>query len=191
MKSLIAALGVTPRVHIINLFMVVKRNDQSGKVSEGSPAGEKTSISELLFSRSNDKMKTTKKNNKNENENKYVSDYVTLDGLMAVGRMENGLHAADFMSCEDVQAEPFQGTFKVQMMRDGNLYMSELKHRIRNRAIFREDNATFSKGQDGRYYFYFSLPPELLSQLPQRLTRQAGSIANKVLRRLILGEMEK
>lgn len=186
MKSLIAALGVTPRVHIINLFMVVKRNDLSGKVSEGSPAGEKTSISELLFSQSNDKMNATSK--KNKNENKYVSDYVTLDGLLAVGRMENGLHAADFMCCEDIQAEPFQGTFKVQMMRDGNLYMSELKHRIRNRAIFREDNATLSKGQDGRYYFYFSLPAELLCELPQRLVRQASSIANKVMHRLILGE---
>ena len=170
--------------------MVVKRNDQSGEVSEGSPAGEKTSISELLFSRSNDKMNATSKKNTNNNvnENKNVVDYLTLDGLLAVGRMENGLHAADFMCCEDIQAEPFQGTFKVQMMRDGNLYMSELKHRIRNRAIFREDNATFSKGQDGRYYFYFSLPAELLSQLPQRLTRQASSIANKVMRRLILGE---
>ena len=168
--------------------MVVKRNDQSGKVSKGSPAGEKTSISELLFSRSNDKMKTSKKNNNKNENNKNVVDYVTLDGLLAVGKMENGLHAADFMCCEDVQAEPFQGTFKVQMMRDGNLYMSELKHRVRNRAIFREDNATLSKGQDGRYYFYFSLPAEMLSQLPQRLVRQASSIANKVLRKIILGE---
>ena len=121
-------------------------------------------------------------------KNNDVLDYLTLDGLLAVGKLENGLHAADFMCCEDVKAEPFQGTFKVQMMRDGNLYMSELKHRIRNRAIFREDNATLSKGQDGRWYFYFSLPPELLSELPQRLTRQAGSIANKVLRKIILGE---
>ena len=34
---------------------MVERNDRSGEVSEGSPAGEKTSISELLLSRNNDK----------------------------------------------------------------------------------------------------------------------------------------
>lgn len=33
----------------------VERNDRSGEVSEESPAGEKTSISELLSSQSNDK----------------------------------------------------------------------------------------------------------------------------------------
>ena len=131
-------------------------------------------------------MKTTnKKNNNNVNENN-VLEYVTLDGLMAVGRMENGLHAADFMCCEDVETEPFRGTFKVQMMRDGNLYMTELPKRIRNKALFRDDNAALTKGRDGRYYFYFSLPAEMLNELPQRLVRQASSIANKVMRRLIL-----
>ena len=38
------------------------------------------------------------------------------------------------------------------------------------------------------FMFYFSLPPELFSELPQRLVRQASSIANKVMRRIILGE---
>ena len=136
-------------------------------------------------------MKTTKKNNTNVNVNKNVVDYLTLDGLLAVGKLENGLHAADFMCCEDIEAEPFQGTFKVQMMRDGNLYMSEKPKRIRNKALFRDDNAALTLGRDGRYYFYFSLPAEQLSELPQRLTRQASSIANKVLRRIILGEEVK
>ena len=66
--------------------------------------------------------------------------------------------------------------------------LTERPKRIYNKALFREDNATLSKGQDGRYYFYVSLPPELLSALPQRLVRQASSIANKVLRKIILGE---
>ena len=133
-------------------------------------------------------MKTTKKSNKNKNNNKNVVDYVTLDGLLAVGKMENGLHAADFMCCEDIQAEPFQGTFKVQMMRDGNLYMSELKHRVRNRAIFRDDNASLSQGQDKRWYFCFSLDEDQLEELPKKLVQQASAIAQKVIRELIVKE---
>ena len=140
--------------------------------------------SDLLLTKLKNKMKTSKKYNKNENKN--VVDYVTLDGLLAVGRLENGLHAADFMCCEDIQAKPFQGTFKVQMMRDGNLYMSELKHRVRNKAIFRDDNATLSQGQDKRWYFYFSLDEDQLELLPQKLVRQASAIAQKVLRKLII-----
>ena len=126
-----------------------------------------------------------KKNDKN------VLECVTLDGMMTFGKLENGLHTADFMCCEDVKMEAFIANCKVQAMRDGNVYITELPKRVRNRALFREDNATLSKGQDGRYYFYFSLPPELLNELPQRLVHQAGSIARKVMRQIILGEENK
>ena len=30
-----------------------------------------------------------------------LKEKVTLDGLMSIGVLENGLHAADFMCCED------------------------------------------------------------------------------------------
>ena len=110
---------------------------------------------------------------------------VTLDGLMTLGMLENGLRTADFMCCEDVEMEAFSGTFKVQGMRDGNVYMTELPKRIRNKAIFRDDNATLSQGQDRRWYFYFSLDEDQLEQLPEKLVRQASAIAQKVLRELI------
>ena len=60
---------------------------------------------------------------------------VTLEGMMTLGKLENGLHTADFMCCEDVETEPFSGNFKVQGMRDGNVYMQERKKRIRNNAL--------------------------------------------------------
>ena len=52
---------------------------------------------------------------------------ITLDGLLTVGRLETGLHTVDFMCCEDVPAEveTFVGLFRVQFMRDGNLYLVE------------------------------------------------------------------
>ncbi len=104
---------------------------------------------------------------------------------MTIDKLENGLHTADFMCCEDVRTEAFSGIFKVQAMRDGNVYMNEKPKRVRNRAIFREDNASLSKGQNGRYYFTFSLPEEMLDELPRQLVRQASAIAQKVIRGLM------
>ena len=111
---------------------------------------------------------------------------VTLDGLMTIGMLENGLRTADFMCCEDVEMEAFSGTFKVEGMHDGNVYMTQLPKRIRNKALFRDDNASLSQGQDKRWYFYFSLDEDQLEQLPDKLVRQAIAIAQKVLWNLIM-----
>ncbi len=110
---------------------------------------------------------------------------VTLDGLMTIGKSENGLRRADFECCEDVEMEAFVAHFKVQGMRDGNVYMTELPKRERNKAIFRDDNASLSHGRNGKYYFYFSLEEERVEELPQQLVRQASTIAQKVLSELI------
>ena len=110
---------------------------------------------------------------------------VMLDGLMALGILENGLRTADFQCCEDVLLDAFSGTFKVEGKRDGNVYMTEKPKRIRNKAIFRDDNASLSHGQDGRWYFYFSLDEDRIGELPEQLVRQASSIAQKVIRELI------
>ena len=111
---------------------------------------------------------------------------VMLDGLLTLGMLENGLKTADFMCCEDVEMQAFSGTFKVEVKRDGNVYMTEKPKRIRNKALFRDDNASLSQGQDKRWYFYFSLDEDQLEQLPEKLVRQAGAIARKVIRELIL-----
>ena len=110
---------------------------------------------------------------------------VMLDGLMTLGLLKNGLRTADFTCCEDVELDAFSGTFKVQGMRDGNVYMTQLPKRVRNKALFRDDNATLSKGRDGKFYFYFSLDGDRLEELPEQLMRQARAIAQKVVRELI------
>jgi len=111
---------------------------------------------------------------------------VTLDGLMTVSMLETGLRTLQFECCEDVDEEPFRGDFHVQSMRDGNVYMQQRPKRVRNKAIFRDDNASLSQGQDKRWYFCFSLDEDQLEQLPEKLVRQASVIAQKVLKELIL-----
>ncbi len=112
---------------------------------------------------------------------------VTLDGLLTLGLLENGLRTAEFACCEDAELEAFIGTCKVQMMRDGNVYVTELPKRIRNKALFRDDNSSLSKGQNGKWYFYFSLDGDRINELPAELVRQASAIAQKVVRELING----
>ena len=115
-----------------------------------------------------------------------TENQVMLDGLLTLGMLENGLHSAGFACCENVEMDAFSGFFKVQGMRDGNVYMTEQPKRVRNKALFRDDNASLSQGQDKRWYFYFSLDENQLEQLPEKLVRQASAIAQKVLRELIL-----
>jgi len=127
----------------------------------------------IFFSLINIRKKMSTKKNSNKRE-------LTLDGMMTFGKLDTGLRTLDFMCCEDAEMEAFEGTFRVQGMRDGNVYMTERKKRVRNKPIFREDNSTLSLGQDGRYYFYFSLPGEQIDILPEELVRQAMAIAFKV-----------
>ena len=110
---------------------------------------------------------------------------ITLDGLMTISKFEDGTHSADFMCCEDVRTEPFSGRFKVHGMGDGNVYMTELPKRKRNTPIFRDDNSSLSLGQDGRFYFYFSMSKHQIEELPEELVRQATAIAKKVIIDLI------
>ena len=123
-------------------------------------------------------MANRKQNKKNEKE-------ITLDGLMTIGRVENMIHA-EFMCCEDVRMDAAVTNCKVQLMRDGNMYISELPKRVKNKPMFRDDNCSLSLGRDGRYYFVFSLPEQLVDELPKQLVRQASAIAQKVMKNLII-----
>lgn len=117
-------------------------------------------------------------------QNKTIQRQVTVDGMMVFGQTEDGLKTADFECCEDVEMQAFIAKCKVQIMRDGNVYITELPKRVRNQAIFREDNSSLSHGQDGRYYFYFSIDESRVGELPEQLVRQASAIANKVIKSL-------
>lgn len=119
---------------------------------------------------------------KNNVINRTNESDITLDGMMTFGECENGLRFADFECCEDVEMEPFVGNCKVQIMRDGNVYITERPKRTRNQALFRDDNCSLSLGQNGKFYFVFSMPSEQLDELPEQLVRQASVIAGKFLR---------
>ncbi len=118
-------------------------------------------------------------------KNIVFKNQVMVEGMMTFDMLETGLHTLDFECCEDVETEPFRGVFSVQCMRDGNVYMTEQKKRMRNKPIFRDDNSSLSLGQNGRYYFVFTLDKEQLDKLPQQLVRQASAIAQKVLREMV------
>ena len=105
---------------------------------------------------------------------------IEAEGLMTFGELENGLKTMDFTSLSDVKMEECTANFKVRAMRDGNVYMTQVPRHPRIHALFRDDNASLSLGRNGRYYFVFTLPEEMIDDLPTELVRQAGAIANKV-----------
>ena len=107
---------------------------------------------------------------------------------MTFGKLDNGLNALDFSSFEAVEMEPFVANCKVQAMRDGNVYITELPRRVRNKPLFREDNSSLTLGRDGRYYFVFALPAEQVKALPEMLVHQSLAIAQKVERMIMDGK---
>ena len=118
-------------------------------------------------------------------KNISVERQVTVDGVMTFGELETGLRTMDFQCYDDVEVKPVRGRFYVQAMRDGNVYMEQMPKRKHNKPIFRDDNCSLSHGKDGRYYFYFSLPEQLVDELPKELVRQASAIAQKVIKEII------
>lgn len=122
------------------------------------------------------------KNNFKKNSKRDIN----YEGLVSLGELKNGLRVADVVSCDDVEVDNFTGKCKVQIMRDGHIYITELPKRKKSTPIFRDDNCSLSLGRDGKYYFVFTLPEQLVDELPHQLVRQASAIAQKVLKELIL-----
>ena len=114
-----------------------------------------------------------------------LGEQVMVDGMMAFGKLGTGLRTMDFECCEDVAAEPFSGNFHVQVMRDGNVYMQQNPKRVKNKPVFRDDNASFSIGRNHQVYFVFSMPEALMDEVPQQLVRQAGAIAQKIIKEML------
>lgn len=113
-------------------------------------------------------------------KNKKSTRKVMIDGMMTIGKIDNNLHSADFKTYEDVEIEPFIGRCKVQAMRGGDVYITELPKRYRNKPMFRQDHSSLSLGRDGIYYFVFRLPEGELENLPELLVREANEAAAKM-----------
>ena len=110
---------------------------------------------------------------------------VNYEALVNLEELKNGLRLADIVSCEDVDVEAFRGKCKVQILRDGHIIIHELPKHVKNKAIFRDDNSSFTLGRDGKYYFVFTMPEQLVYEIPHHLKRQAAAIAEKVNNALI------
>ena len=63
-----------------------------------------------------------------KNSRKKINSQETLEGMMTFGMSENGLHTADFECCEDAVMEDFTAKCKVQLMRDGNMYITAVSY---------------------------------------------------------------
>ena len=111
---------------------------------------------------------------------------VNYEALVNLGELKDGLRIANIVSCEDIEVEGFIGRCKVQLLHDGHIQIVQLAKRHRNKPIFRDDNCTFTLGKDGRYYFVFTMPEQLIYEIPGQLRRQAGAIAAKIEEALAL-----
>ncbi len=125
-----------------------------------------------------------------KNIKKKTNKEINYEGLVSLGELRNDQRIADVVSIEDVEVENFTGCCKVQIMRDGHIYITQLPKRFRNKALFRDDNCTFTIGRNHMVYFSFWMPEALLNEVPQQLVQQASTIAQKVLKELILKQKE-
>ena len=126
---------------------------------------------------------TTMTKNK-QNTSRKKKD-VLVDGMMSFGQSEDGLRVADFSCTEYVRMEAYTAKCKVQVMRSGDMYVTELPKRVRNKPLMREDNSSLSLGRDGKYYFHFALPEELSGELPEKLCREAWLISRKFINEML------
>lgn len=104
-----------------------------------------------------------------------------LDGMMVFGKDSEGREIADFRSYETgVEMEPFVAQCKVQRMRDGDVYITRMKRRFRNKPMFRQDHSSLSRGRNGKYYFVFTMDEAEVRALPATLVREANEAAAKL-----------
>ena len=92
---------------------------------------------------------------------------------------DQNLHLLDFTNDEDAMMTPVTFKGKVQVMRDGNVYITEKKSK-RNKPIYREDHSSLSLGFNEVYYFTFRLPKAQVKLLPNKLVHEALLISQKV-----------
>ena len=136
---------------------------------------------------------TMKTNNSINNQNQKemtIKSQTQIGGTMTFIETDNQLHLLDFTNDEDAMMTPATFKGKVQLMRDGNVYITEKKKRKRNKPIFREDHSSLSLGHDGKYYFYFAMPEDQVGVLPDQLVNEALAIAQK-LANALLNAMEE
>lgn len=105
---------------------------------------------------------------------------LTIEGFVTIQKKDDGLHTGDFQCCEDVQMEPFKGDFRVQGMRDGNIYMDQIPKRIRNKPKFREDHSSLSITSHRQIYVVFCESVDEINEAPKNMVREVQRLAKKL-----------
>ena len=133
------------------------------------------------------------KMNKNSKKTNSMSikSQTQIEGTMTFIETDQNLRLLDFTNDEDAMMTPVTFKGKVQVMRDGCVYITEKKKSKRNKPIFREDNSSLSLGFDGVYYFTFRLPKAQVEQLPEKLAHEALVIAQKVVNEILYANAEE
>ena len=104
---------------------------------------------------------------------KDLEKQVLMDGLMSLGILKNGLHVADFDFFDVVEMDPWIAKCKVQTMRDGTMYITELPKRIRNKPSLKLPHSSVSYGGDGYDRFTFTLPSAQRDEFARLLCDEA------------------
>ena len=120
-----------------------------------------------------------------------VKNQTKIEGTMTFVETDNNMHLLDFTNDEDAMMTPATFEGKVQVMRDGNVYITEKRKRKRNKPLFREDHSSLSLGHDGKYYFYFAMSAEQVDELPEKLAHEALTIAQKVVNEILYANAEE
>ena len=112
---------------------------------------------------------------------KDLESLINLSGMMSFIQKTDGMLELDFNpDNEAIIMTAYTAKFKVQIMHNGTVQISELKKRKRNTPIYREDHSSLSLGFDGVYYFTFRLPKAQVELLPKKLVHEALLISQKV-----------
>ena len=105
---------------------------------------------------------------------------LNIEGFVTIQKKDDGLHTADFQCCEDVQMEPFAGNFRVQGMRDGNIYMDQKPKRIRNKPKFREDHSSLSITSHRKVFVVFCESVDDIDEIPKNMVKEVRKLAKKL-----------
>lgn len=109
----------------------------------------------------------------------------TVDGMMTIGKTDNGRNVLDFKATEQVEMPAFKAPCFVQGMRNGDVYITETAAPTtgkRNPRVFDGQFITFTRRDDGSLRANFK---ELPMGADFNIYRYATGVFSELIRALI------
>ncbi len=106
---------------------------------------------------------------------KTINKPIMVYGMTSYYQDENGMKYSQFNSDFSTPVvSPYDIKARVQRMRDGTLYVSELPKKIRSQAevLFKTTHGTLSKGKDNRHRLTFMVDDDKLECFCQWLMEE-------------------